>query len=101
MSDSWPFAGISCERPYPVSGLNTSRWKTDVPIEPVEFKNLILTQDGVYIAKLFYPVDPLCLDYPHVVAYSGRMWLEDGHHRVTAEAVRGATSMLMRVYRMS
>lgn len=93
-----PFAGIACDRPYPVSGLNTQLWEDTVPVQYVEFGELTLTQDGVYFAKLFgsqRAVDR----FPHVVAYEGRKFLEDGHHRVLRAVLQGADGMLMRVFR--
>ena len=93
-----PFAGIACDRPYPVSGLNTRLWEETVPIEYVDFSELTLTQDGVYFEKLFG--SELAVDrYPHVIAYQGRKFLEDGHHRVLRAVLQHADGMLMRVFR--
>jgi hypothetical protein len=94
-----PFAGIACERPYPVSGLTTQRWIAEVGVYYVLFNELTLTQDGVYFAKLFY--EGLMRDsYPHAIAYSGKIYLEDGHHRVLRMALAGHTGMLMRVFKV-
>jgi hypothetical protein len=92
-----PFAGIACERPYPVTGLTSERWIAEVPLFNMLFDELILTQDGVYFEKLFY-IGPMQDPYPHVVFYQGKFFLEDGHSRVCRAALQGADYMLMRVY---
>jgi hypothetical protein len=100
MNNSFPFAGILCDYPWGTTGLTTARWKAEVPIESVEFKKLILTQDGVYFVKLFSEHSSVEPSYPHVVVYQNDWYLEDGHHRVARAVFKGETSMLMRVFRL-
>lgn len=75
-----PFAGFA-HRPYGATGLTTSTWLATVPVREVALADLWLTQTGVRIKPLFgphrNPYRP-----PFVVAYRGRLYLEDGHHRL-------------------
>ena len=95
-----PFKRILTDRPYPPTGLTTTRWKSEVDTMPVYLADLILTQNGVRIAPLWgiadehANADPI----PHVVAYKGELYLEDGHHRVVREALAGTRVMRMRVH---
>lgn len=86
-------------RPYPPTGLTTRLW-AGVGLEWVDFADLTTTQDGVSLAGLLghdqHSRDP----YPHVVAWGGRLYLEDGHCRVGRAILRRHTRMSMRVYRM-
>jgi hypothetical protein len=98
-----PFKGFLPDRPYPATGLTTARWKTEVDAMPVYLSDLYLTQQGVYIAPLFGLAD---LNgngstdiYPHVVAWNGELYLEDGHTRVVRQALAGTRVMRMRVYK--
>jgi hypothetical protein len=95
----FPFAGMVCEYPWGTTGLTTARWEAEVPVEWVEFRKLILTQDGVYFAKLFSE-PPSVLRHPHVVVYQNVWYLEDGHHRCCRVALRGGDGMLMRVFKI-
>lgn len=36
--------------------------------------------------------------FPHVVHWNGLFYLEDGHHRVVAAAVRGESQIRARIY---
>lgn len=97
---SFPFAGIVTERPYPPTGLTSARWLNEVRIEPVEFAELYLTQNGVRISPLFGVEPHESSDlFPHVVQWNGKRYLENGHHRVTRAAlVYNFVAMLMRVF---
>lgn len=100
--NKFPFAGSICERPYPVSGLTTSRWKTEVGLKEIDFDKIILTQDGVNIFRLFNEIklDETADDYPHIIVFEDVLYLEDGHHRVCRAALKGNTSLVMRVYKV-
>ncbi len=97
---TFPFKGIVAERPYPPTGLSTARWKTEVAIAYVPFRWLYLTQTGVRIMPLFgVDARPESDTYPHVVEYDDELYLEDGHHRVTREALTTIhEGMIMRVF---
>lgn len=97
-----PFAGVIAAgaRPWPRTGLSTARWIAEVPTMPVAFRELWLGQEHLDIAALFgrphaAAADDLC---PHVVRWRGRLYLEDGHHRVVRWALRGDDCAVMRVY---
>lgn len=98
----FPFRGIRGDRPYPVTGLTTARWVTEVDLDVVHLHQLWLTQDSVRVAALFGLTDPTRFSdaYPHVVAYDGELYLEDGHHRVLrAYFLDAAPAQAMRVLR--
>lgn len=84
---SLPFKGISAGRPYPPTGLTTARWIAEVPVEVVPLARLYLTQPGVDIAALFGLSEHISDRYPHVVAWDGELYLEDGHTRVVRVAM--------------
>ncbi len=94
-----PFKRILDHRPYPPTGMTTARWKTEVETMPVYLHDLTLTQNGVRIAPLWGITDQHASadPHPHVVAYKGELYLEDGHHRVVREALAGTRVMRMRV----
>lgn len=96
-----PFKGFHPERIYPPTGLTSARWRSEVDPMPVYLCDLWLTQTGVRIAPLFGVTDgPASADiFPHVVAWAGELYLEDGHHRVVREALAGTRVMRMRVHR--
>lgn len=89
-----PFAGI-CKRPYSQDFLsNVDRHVIKPRI--IEFKELWLTQEILNIEGIFgkrYSSDAI----PHVVAYKGTFYLEDGTHRLVIRAIKGNDRSLMRV----
>jgi hypothetical protein len=86
-------------RPYPETGLTTTRWQAEVGTELVPFVDLWLTQPGVDILALFGYSRRISDRYPHVVRWQGLNLLEDGHCRVVRTALtRQATAMTMRVF---
>lgn len=95
----FPFRGWVITRPYPETGLTTARWATEVPTETVAIERLWLTQVHLRVWALFGLDNEACDAYPHVVAYGGELYLEDGHHRVVRSVLRGSTAMTMRVFR--
>ena len=101
---SFPFAGIVEQRPYPPTGLTTARWMAEIPTETVRLTELYLTQNGVKIDALFGARDQhSSIDrYPHVVAWDGKLYLEDGLHRVMRHYIDSAApALVMRVFRRS
>jgi hypothetical protein len=80
-------------RPWEPLGMTTERWRA-LPATAVELASLRFAQGGVSITGLLghargelVPVggDPL----PHVVRWRGRLYLEDGHHRVLGWLLAG------------
>lgn len=96
------FAGFVEPRPYPITGLTTQLWIDTVPVLKVDFSDLWLTQDYVKIDMLFLTDDINHSwsgdQFPHVVLWDGRMFLEDGHNRITRAALRGYRSGRCRVF---
>lgn len=91
------FAALDCTRDWPTLGMTTRRWLS-VPTTTVALDDLIATQDGVYLAPLIDQATPLGRDpIPHVIAWRGRLHLEDGHHRAVRAALRGQRAMTVRV----
>jgi hypothetical protein len=86
--------------PWGSTGMTTTRWKTEIVPELVEIRELIATQPGLLLAALATGWDktPIGGDpIPHVIAYDGNLYLEDGHHRVARAALRGMTHVPARV----
>jgi len=96
----FPFAGIVPDRPYPPTGLNTARWRQEVPPTIVLFRGLWLTQSGVDVMSLFgVPAEHTADDpVPHVVFHNGRYYVEDGHSRIIRLAMGFATWTIARVW---
>jgi hypothetical protein len=99
-----PWAGIDESRPYGPSGLTTAKWKRQIAPELVRIADLILSQTGVTIEGLIhhrvgqrpgYGGD----EFPHVIEHGGRLYLEDGHHRVALAILRGRKFIEARVLR--
>lgn len=84
--------------PWPATGMTTARW-ADIPTTTVRIAELTATQDGVYFHALAADTPaPVGGDLlPHVIAYAGQLYLEDGHHRVTRAALAGDTTVTARV----
>lgn len=71
----------------------------NVPVELVAISDLWATQLHLSIEALLNPWDPEFSSdpYPHVVAHSGRLMLEDGHHRALRAALQGKTHLRVRM----
>ena len=69
--------------PWGDTGMTTRKWR-NVPTQVVTIAELIATQPGVLLASLSdHAPEPVGGDtYPHVIAWRGELYLEDGHHRV-------------------
>jgi hypothetical protein len=82
----------------------TSRKWLDVPVELVPISELYATQPGVLFAALIDPQEPVGGDsFPHVAVCptTGRYLLEDGHHRILRDAMRGLRITEARVLRLA
>lgn len=85
--------------PWGETGMTSAKW-LDVPTELVTIRDLVATQPGILLHALSedYEAPPIGGDpLPHVVAWRGRSYLEDGHHRVVRAALRGASEVEARV----
>lgn len=86
-------------RPWPSSGMTTDRWMDEITPRRIAISDIILVQDSLDIEALVkgngtHSGDP----YPHVIAWGGLLWLEDGHHRVVRDALMGATHVEARLH---
>lgn len=94
------FAGIvSREKgtPWPDTGMTSQKWLS-IPVRAVQARTLIATQDGVYLKPLLEPETPVGGDeYPHVIVYKQKYYLEDGHHRVIKAMIEGRPLIFARV----
>jgi hypothetical protein len=73
---------------------------SDIEPEPLAFAELWLTQDRLTVTAMMGLATYSTDSAPRVVFHRGRYLLEDGHHRVIRAALRGATSMPMRIFRV-
>lgn len=94
------FAGIISRKdgtPWPATGMTSEKW-LDIPVRAVQTRFLIATQDGVYLKPLLEPETAVGGDeYPHVIVYQQRMYLEDGHHRAVRAMIEGRPLLFARV----
>lgn len=87
-------------RPYPPTGLTTARWRHVEP-SSVRIETLTFTQYGVELEALLRGTRrDGSDDYPHVVVWRGRAYLEDGHTRVARLWLLGEREVTCRVYRL-
>ena len=84
--------------PWGETGMSTAKWLR-IPVRELPIADLIATQPGVLLHALHddapTPVggDPM----PHVIAWQGQHYLEDGHHRVVKRRLDGHTTVVARV----
>lgn len=95
------FAGIISRDhgcPWGDIGMSTAKW-LGIPTETVMIADLTATQPGVLLHALSddapTPVggDPV----PHVIAWDGHLYLEDGHHRIVRARLAGQHTVEARV----
>lgn len=81
--------------------MTTETWKS-LPVEEVAVEDLHFVQDEVKISDLLevHYGKPSCSgdEIPHVVRYQGKLYIEDGHHRILLWILRGAESVPARVF---
>lgn len=93
------FAGIAADRPWPATGLTTAGWLRIRPQE-IEIGLLWASQPGILLEPLLTrrPSSVSGDPFPHVVAWAGRLFLEDGHTRVVRAAINGQTFVAARIF---
>jgi hypothetical protein len=91
------FRGVAATRDWPATGMSSQLWLT-LPAATVVISELVLTQPGVLFRALIEPGIPVGGDpLPHVIRWQGRMYLEDGHHRITRALIDGHQTIEARV----
>lgn len=91
------FSDIDTRRHWPATGMTSEKWLSVYP-KVVKIKDLIATQDGVYLEPIIRRTPPVGGDqYPHIIIWQGKLYLEDGHHRVVRRAMKGCSDVTARV----
>lgn len=87
-------------RPYEPLGMTSADWRAislaDVPLCRINYSQSHLYAEGimkVMRGEVSYSGDI----YPHLVEYQGKIWIVDGHHRVTVALVRGENTIKARL----
>lgn len=94
------FKAVRDGRPYPDHGLTLRDWAT-VPPRSVRLDQLVTTKRVLELDKLLADDSTFFGDlFPHVVAWHGTLYLEDGLHRALRAALQQRTSINVRVYSM-
>jgi len=95
-----PFAGVISRdqgEPWGPTGMSTAKWM-HVPTQTLPIAQLHATQPGVLFHALTGDRAPVGGDpLPHVIAWRGAYYLEDGHHRVMRAALAGHAEIEARV----
>lgn len=92
------FKAVRDGRPYPDHGLTLRDWAT-VPPRSVRLDQLVTTKRVLELDKLLADDSTFFGDlFPHVVAWQGTLYLEDGLHRALRAALQQRTSINVRVY---
>lgn len=88
-------------RPYPEHGLTLKDWAA-VPPRSVRLDQLTTTKRELALDKLLAEDSTFYGDlFPHVVAWQGRLYLEDGLHRALRAALQQRSAIHVRVYELS
>jgi hypothetical protein len=99
MNGRYVFAGIVERESIGrlTAGMTSEKW-LDVPVQAVQTRFLIATQDGIYLKPLMKPETAVGGDsHPHVIGHKGRLYLEDGHHRAVRAMIEGRPLLFARV----
>lgn len=85
--------------PWGTTGLTTAEWRK-IPPQVVVVSSLTATQRGVYFEHLAadHQLREGGDEFPHVVAHAGRLYLEDGHHKVMRKLLAGRVYVWARVF---
>jgi Arc/MetJ family transcription regulator len=91
------FKRVGDERPYPPHGLTTKEWGKIEPSE-VRLADLVTTKRLLDLDVLFDEDSTFYGDlFPHVVAWQGEFYLEDGLHRTLRAALQQRQTIHARV----
>ncbi|MGH8794262.1 MAG: type II toxin-antitoxin system VapB family antitoxin [Stackebrandtia sp.] len=95
------FKAVRDGRPYPEHGLSLKEWAA-VPPRSVRLDQLVTTKRELALDKLLAEDSTFYGDlFPHVVAWRGNLYLEDGLHRALRAALQQRTSIHARVLETS
>ena len=91
------FKAVSEGRPYPDHGLSLKEW-SQIPPRPVRLDQLVTTKRELALDRLLAEDSTFYGDlFPHVVAFEGTLYLEDGVHRALRAALQQRTTIHARV----
>jgi Arc/MetJ family transcription regulator len=91
------FKAVREGKPYPDHGMSTKQW-ADIPPRPVRLDQLVTTKRELALDRLLAEDSTFYGDlFPHVVEWSGALYLEDGLHRALRAALQQRTSIHARV----
>lgn len=80
------------------SGMTTDKWREIEP-KTIRLENIEFSQPQLVRDALVNP-DPLSHsgdEYPHLVEHEGKLYVEDGNHRLVRHIVRGRKTAKARV----
>ncbi|WP_258958371.1 type II toxin-antitoxin system VapB family antitoxin [Saccharopolyspora kobensis] len=91
------FKDVREGRPYPELRMSLRDWAA-VPPRPVRMEELVTTTKVLHLDRLLSPDSTFFGDlFPHVVAWRGELFLEDGLHRALRAALHQRTVLHARV----
>ncbi len=91
------FKEVRDTRPYPDHGLSTRDW-AGIPPRQVRLDELVTTKTVLALDKLLEDDSTFYGDlFPHVVAWEGTLYLEDGMHRALRAALQQRNVLHVRV----
>jgi Arc/MetJ family transcription regulator len=91
------FKAVSEGRPYPDHGLSLKEW-SQIPPRPVRLDQLVTTKRELALDRLLAEDSTFYGDlFPHVVAFEGVLYLEDGVHRALRAALQQRTTIHARM----
>ena len=92
------FKHVGDDRPYPAYDLTTRDWSAVEPRE-VRLDHITTTRSTLDLHTLLADDSTIYGDlFPHVVAWSGELYLEDGLQRTLRAALQGRTTIHARVF---
>lgn len=95
------FKAVRDGRPYPDHGLTLKQW-SEIPPRPLRLDQLITTKRELALDKLLAEDSTFYGDlFPHVVQWSGGLYLEDGLHRALRAALQQRNQIHARVLVLS
>ncbi|MEU7926528.1 type II toxin-antitoxin system VapB family antitoxin [Micromonospora sp. NPDC049801] len=95
------FRAVRDGRPYPEHNLTLKQW-AEIPPRPLRLDQLITTKRELALDKLLAEDSTFYGDlFPHVVQWSGGLYLEDGLHRALRAALQQRNQIHARVLVLS